>query len=116
MQVPDNGRMILFILLGAVLGALAVVFVLQNIIPITVTFLSWQIEGSLAVVLFLALMVGVFITLLMLLPGLIRDELRYSELKRQKQAAEDELATTRKVISEVAARPVVVEQPPTVML
>lgn len=101
--------MILFILLGAVLGAVSVVFVLQNITPVTVTFLSWQIEGSMAVVLFLALMAGVFITLLMLLPGLIRDELRYAELKRQKGRAEDELATTRKVINDIADRAVVVE-------
>lgn len=111
MQVADNDRMILFIFLGAVLGALSVVFVLQNITPITVTFLSWQIEGSLAVVLFLALMVGVFITLLMLLPGLLRDEWRYIELRKQKKEVEDELATTRKVINGVAARPVIVEQP-----
>ncbi len=104
--------MILFMLLGALLGALSVIFVLQNITPITVTFLTWHISGSLAVVLFLALMAGVVITLLMLLPGLIRDEYNYHQLVKQKKQVEDELATTRKVINEVAARPVVVEQPP----
>jgi uncharacterized integral membrane protein len=103
--------MILFILVGAVLGAFSVVFVLQNITPITVTFLSWQIQGSLAVILFLALIVGMVITLLMVLPGLIRDEWRYSQLKKEKKQVEDELTTTRKVINDVATRPVVVEQP-----
>lgn len=101
--------MILFLLLGAVLGGLSVIFVLQNIFPITVTFLTWQIEGSLAVVLFLAMMVGVLITLLILLPGLIRDEYRYSQLRKQKQEVEDELTDTRKVVTDVAARAVVVE-------
>ncbi len=101
--------MIFFLLLGAVLGALSVIFVLQNIFPITVTFLTWQIEGSLAVVLFLAMMVGVLITLLILLPGLIRDEYRYSQLRKQKQEVEDELSDTRKVVTDVAARAVVVE-------
>ncbi len=108
--------MILFLLLGAILGALSVLFVLQNIVPITVTFLSWQIEGSLAVVLFLAMMSGVFITLLMLLPGLIRDEYQYSKLKREKKEVEDELHTTRKVINEVATHAVVVEQAPPTLL
>ena len=104
--------MILFLLLGAILGGLSVIFVLQNVVPITVTFLTWQIEGSLAVILFLAVMSGIGIALLVLLPGLIRDEWRYSALKKEKKEVEDELQTTRKVITEVAARPVVVEQAP----
>ena len=95
--------MIFFLLVGAILGALSVIFVLQNIVPITVTFLSWQIEGSLAVVLFLAMMSGVFVALLLILPGLIRDEFRYSKLRQEKKEVEDELTTTRKVINEVSA-------------
>ncbi len=94
--------MIFFLLVGAILGALSVIFVLQNIVPITVTFLTWQIEGSLAVVLFLAMMSGMFVGLLMILPGLIRDEFRYSKLRQEKKEVEDELTTTRKVINEVA--------------
>ncbi len=109
--------MILFLLLGAVLGGLSVIFVLQNVVPITVTFLTWQIEGSLAVILFLAMMSGVFVTLLVLLPGLIRDEFRYSRLQKEKEHVEDELTTTRKVINEVATNhTVVVEQTPPLVL
>lgn len=103
--------MLFFLLIGAILGALSVIFVLQNIIPITVTFLAWQIEGSLAVILFLAMMSGVIITLLVLLPGLIRDEWRYAQLRKEKEKVEDELTTTRKVINEVAANATVVESP-----
>jgi len=101
--------MIFFLLVGAILGALSVIFVLQNIVPITVTFLSWQIEGSLAVVLFLAMMSGVFVALLLILPGLIRDEFRYSKLRQEKKEVEDELTTTRKVINEVAANTTTIE-------
>lgn len=95
--------MLFFLLVGAILGALSVIFVLQNIVPITVTFLAWQIEGSLAVILFLAMMAGAIVTLLVLLPGLIRDEWRYAQLRKEKEKVEDELSTTRKVINEVAA-------------
>lgn len=94
--------MLFFLLVGAILGGLSVVFVLQNIVPITVTFLYWQIEGSLAVILFLAMMSGVFVTLLFILPGLVRDEFRYSKLKQEKKDVENELTTTKKVINEVA--------------
>ena len=60
-------------------------------------------------VLFLAMMSGVFVALLMILPGLIRDEFRYSKLRQEKKEVEDELTTTRKVINEVAANTAVVE-------
>lgn len=95
--------MIFFLLVGAILGGLSVIFVLQNIVPITVTFLYWQIEGSLAVILFLAMMAGAMVALLVLLPGLIRDEWRYAQLRKEKEKVENELSTTRKVINEVAA-------------
>ena len=60
-------------------------------------------------VLFLAMMSGVFVALLLILPGLIRDEFRYSKLRQEKKEVEDELTTTRKVINEVAANTAVVE-------
>ncbi|OGG57626.1 hypothetical protein A2765_00170 [Candidatus Kaiserbacteria bacterium RIFCSPHIGHO2_01_FULL_56_24] len=55
------------------------------------------------------MMSGVFVALLMILPGLIRDEFRYSKLRQEKKEVEDELTTTRKVINEVAANTAVVE-------
>ena len=108
--------MIFFLLLGALLGALSIIFVLQNITPVTVTFLTWQIEGSLAVILFLAVMTGMIISLLVLLPGLIRDEYRHSQLRKEKKEVEDELISTRNVINEVATHAVVVEQAPATVL
>jgi len=83
--------MIIFLVLGVLLGVVSVMFVLQNISPVTVTFFTWSMDGSLAVILFLALASGVLITLLFLLPSFIRDEFRYSRLKKQTRALEDEL-------------------------
>ena len=51
--------MIIFLILGALLGILSLMFVFQNITPVTVTFMTWQMEGSLAVMLFLAMLSGV---------------------------------------------------------
>ena len=84
--------MILFIILGILLGALAVIFALQNIMTITVAFLSWHITGSLAVILFVALIAGVLTSLLISLPGLFKNYMLFCELKKQNKALQDELA------------------------
>ena len=84
--------MIIFLILGALLGILSLMFVFQNITPVTVTFMTWQMEGSLAVMLFLAMLSGVAITLLLLLPSLVRDQFRTLRLKQKARSLEGELA------------------------
>ncbi len=97
--------MILSLILGIILGAISVIFIAQNISVVTVTFLSWQFAGSLALVLLLTLICGVVITLLMILPSLIRDMLYLSTLKKQKKALEDELTKTKAELGAISARP-----------
>jgi len=87
--------MIFFLILGAAIGGLSIIFILQNITPVTVMFFTYQLNGSLALVLFLAMLAGVVITILILLPGFVRDEFRVSRLRRQKQELEDELQHMR---------------------
>jgi putative membrane protein len=87
--------MIIFIIFGILLGALAVIFALQNIIPITVTFLAWHISGSLAIVLFVALIVGVIISLLISLPEIVKNHLLFRELRKQNKTLQDEIAALR---------------------
>jgi len=96
--------MAFFLILGAILGAVSVVFVLQNITPITVTFFAWHIEGSLALVLFLALASGMLFTILMLVPGFIRDEFRLASLKKRNKQLEAEVASAHRDTAEVVAR------------
>lgn len=98
--------MAFFLILGTILGAVSVVFVLQNITPITVTFFVWHIEGSLALVLFLALASGMLFTILMLVPGFIRDELRLANLKKRARQLEDEVAAAHRDTAEIARRAV----------
>jgi len=83
--------MIIFFLLGLLLGGATVVFVLQNVATVTVTFFSWQLEGSLAAVLALAVFSGIVITLLLLLPSSITDYLNYKRLKKENVILEENL-------------------------
>lgn len=96
--------MIFFLILGVLLGAVSVIFILQNVTLVTVMFLDWQITGSLALVLLLAIVCGILMTLLVLLPSLIRDEFYLSAVKRHKKEVEDELANTKQALAEAAAR------------
>lgn len=98
-------------LLGAVIGGLTVIFILQNAVPVSVVFLSWHIDASLAVVLLLAVLAGAVMALLATLPSLIRDTWRYSRLQADRDRLEVEVLDTRKAIADVAAgRASVVEQ------
>jgi|GEM_PF-1407930 putative membrane protein len=96
--------MILSLILGVLLGAVAVIFILQNVAVVTVTFLSWQITGSLAVVLLLAIVCGIVITLLMLLPSLIRDYFYLSAIKKRERELQNDLANTKQSLAKAVSR------------
>lgn len=83
--------MIIFFILGAVVGSLSVVFVLQNTDPVLVTFLSSEIEGSLAIILSLTFLIGALTTVLFLLPSLVSDWIHTSQLKRRIKTLETDL-------------------------
>jgi len=83
--------MLILFILGLVLGVVAIVFSLQNVAIVTVSFFSWQLQSSLAVVLLLALISGIFICLLILLPGTIQINLRLRAMKKQNEKLEEEL-------------------------
>ena len=96
--------MIFSLILGVILGAAAVFFILQNTVLVTVSFLSWQFESSLAAVLFLTIICGGVITLLFLLPSVVRDSVYFSKLKRENRELDDELAKTKTVLADVSSR------------
>jgi uncharacterized integral membrane protein len=92
--------MILFILLGIVLGALTVIFALQNVATVTVTFFAWQLTGSLSVVLFVTLIAGVVVSLLVSLPEVIKNHFAVRDMKRKQQALIDENVLLKKQLED----------------
>jgi uncharacterized integral membrane protein len=54
----------IYLLIAAIIAILAVIFALQNAIPITVTFLIWQVESSLALILIVAFIAGLITSFL----------------------------------------------------
>ncbi len=90
--------MIILFILGLLLGAVAVVFALQNITVITVTFFSWQLTGSLALILILAIASGLFMAILILLPEFISNYFKYKNLKKENDNLAEELRKQKELI------------------
>ncbi len=74
-----------FIIFALFIAVIAVIFALQNIAAVTVTFFFWSFHGSLALVLLLSVIAGVLIILLAGLPGLIRG--RWTVASQRKKLA-----------------------------
>jgi len=83
--------MIILFIIGLLLGAVSVIFALQNIDIITVTFFSWHLTGSLALILLLTIATGILITVLLVLPGSIRNYFRYKKLEKENRKLIEEL-------------------------
>jgi len=67
-------------LFGALtVSLIAVLFALQNIVPVTVAFLAWTFQGSLALVLFVAFVAGAFASFLASLPSMVKGRRRGSQ-------------------------------------
>src|SRR5581483_5769573 len=85
---PSSGRrragMIVIYLLMALLGSAATIFALQNRDPVTITFLTWSIEGMpVALVILLSLLLGVVFASLSGLVKVLRMRYRIRQLESQ---------------------------------
>jgi len=63
----------LWLIVAIVVAMLAVIFALQNAIPITVSFLSWKFQSSLALVLLITIAMGVLMSLMVSIPSKIKN-------------------------------------------
>ena len=99
-------------IIGLLLGAVVVVFILQNFIPVTVTFLAWQLDGNLAVILIVAVLLGMIISWLLSLPEL----LKAGHFRKRAERLEEDLNAHKQKLSETegklaqAEAPVVIEK------
>lgn len=86
----------LVLISGIAIIIAVVIFALQNNTPVAVTFAVWRFEGSLALVLVLALGLGVLITGLLSSPAVIRRQLATARLQRQVADLEIKLAEEKR--------------------
>jgi lipopolysaccharide assembly protein A len=94
-------------IIGIILGAGVVVFVLQNVAAVSVSFLSWQFDGSLALIVILAILLGMIISWLLAIPDL----LRLSDLKSHNNKLQKDLDVNRQKLSETQGKLTQAETP-----
>ncbi len=83
--------MIILFILGLLLGAVAVIFALQNVAIVTVTFFYWELTGPLAAIVMANILAGIFITLLILLPKTVSSYFAFKKLEKENARLEEEL-------------------------
>ncbi len=92
----------LMLIFGVVFAIGAVAFALQNNVAVTVTVALWQFNGSLALVLLMALGLGVLITGLVSSPTVIRRQWATARLRHQVTALEKDVAEQKTRNNELA--------------
>lgn len=76
----------LYLILAAILGIFVAVFAIQNAAAVTVKFLLWEFQSSLAVLIIISMLAGMLLVFLLSLPGRLkrRKEL-YDKQKKIKE-------------------------------
>jgi len=82
----------LMLILGIIVAIVAVVFALQNNLPVVVAIALWRFEGSLALVLLVSLGLGALIAGLLSSPAVIRGQWTMGRLRKQVADLERQLA------------------------
>ena len=73
----------LIMILGIAVAAIGVAFALQNNVPVTVTFLVWRFDSTLAMVLLVALGLGAIIVALVSTPTALRKQWLVSRQRKE---------------------------------
>lgn len=87
--------MIISLILGFLLGVAALLFALQNTAVVSLTFLGWQFESSLALLILIAFAVGIIVSLLISIPSAVKDGFRLMSLKKENKRLAEELNAVR---------------------
>jgi len=101
----------LYLIIALVISAIAVVFALQNTMTVVISFFTWQITGSLSLVLLATLAIGILIGLLVLAPSMLSHAIAGSGQRKRILALEKELSEKQSRIVELQ-KPASIIPPP----
>lgn len=90
-----------YLIFALVIAVIAVIFALQNTITVTISFLAWEVTGSLSLVLLITLAIGAVIGLLVLAPSTIRHTLAASGHVKRISTLEKELEDHKAKVAEL---------------
>ena len=100
-----------YLIFALLIAVVAVIFALQNTMTVTISFLAWEVTGSLSLVLLITLAIGAVIGLLVLAPSTIKTTLAASGHRKRIGVLEKELDEHKARVAELQ-RPVVLPSEP----
>lgn len=87
--------MLISLIFGLIIGAVSVIFALQNIFLVTVTFMAWELTTPLALIVAFAILAGLLIAIVFAIPEFIKNTFVVSDLKKENKKLSDELELAR---------------------
>lgn len=108
----NNHTKYMALIIGIIMGAGVVIFALQNVQTVMVTFLGWGFEGSLALIVILALLAGIIISWLMAIPAFIKNMMSESRLRGHNEALRSELDVHKQKLAETEGKLAEAEKQP----
>lgn len=94
----------LMIIAAIFVGIGAVAFAMQNNLPVTVNFLLWRFDSSLAMVLLLALATGAIVVALLTTPGTLRRQWQLARQQKRLDELEKRCEAQREAIARLESR------------
>jgi uncharacterized integral membrane protein len=94
-NAPKGGRMQFFLFLALLIAITLVLFAVQNAAVVTVSFLTFHLEGSLAFILVIVFASGFLAGILISLPSLLRKGAALREQKKKVKRLEDDIITSQ---------------------
>lgn len=98
----------ILLIFSFIIAFIAIIFAIQNTEVTTIQFLFWETEGSLALILFIAMVAGALISYLATAPSQIRQRMTISsqrkqmaEIEGQLSLTQEELVTTQEKLQEI---------------
>ena len=91
----------IFLFFGIAIAVLAVIFAVQNNQDVTISFLAWEGQGSLALVLLISLAVGAAISFLVSLPANVKARWTIRNQRKKMTQLESDLGSQKQLAGEL---------------
>ncbi len=82
----------LYLILAAVLGIFIAIFAIQNAVAVTVKFLLWEFQSSLAVLIIISMLAGMLLVFLLSIPGRLKRRKELYDKQKKIRELEKRLA------------------------
>lgn len=91
----------ILLVFALLIAFLAIIFAVYNTDVVTISFLLWKTEGSLALILFIALVAGALISYLATTPSQLRRRMTISNQRKQIKDLEGQLSDSKAELAQL---------------